>query len=352
MGPLHAGALSCDFHTVELLVEVGADPTMQDRFLRRPIDLIPSHMFEENPSVVQKLTNLLATTTKNADTRYPKESTDGQEKLKGAEGEHLLRDIQTEFLSLSESERISKVKKLCSIALKDPKEMEQSIKEFPGSAVIHQHAVDAAQISLQLDIHRAYSALRHDIEFQKDISFPKVLSTIEEIRGNPSLYDSMIDKDPRLRSVLERIRRLHADLQSWGLRTVSLDKAISSSRADELEYIKEKDKEMEKQLRDKYMIHIDACVAACCARSHAAAERSATDIHNRSLSVQAPLDGYSSSGKDFSTTAGEPSESSFVLQQTENAEGVGLNPKTKLVATVIALVLAWLVVFLQRKWFT
>lgn len=212
--PLHCAALEADPEACQLLLEAGADPGTADARGRLPAEWVPSDGPVELAAEVMELLG---------GRERARRGRAGEERARGEAAPAAgVSKRQAAFLALPPDDRRRRARRWAGMP---PPELADALLGFPGAAEIRRRSGAAAELGRTLGIIRAMASLRADEEFQEDVARPEVAAAVAELRSNPGAYDRLAG-DPRVASVVAKMRRVHAAVQVQGLRGFSMEELV------------------------------------------------------------------------------------------------------------------------------
>lgn len=176
------------------------------------------------------------------------------------------------FTSLPVAEQQATARRWSSMT-EDKDALRRALQGYPGNEEAMRRAHAAAAVRRRVNIFKALASLRGDQEFQEDMSQKSVSEAVEILRKDPSQYDRFA-VDPRIGSVLSKMRRVHGALQVHGQRTMSLlDVTVPP---ESIETQKQKDNAVVNAMEAEFTGHVWAAAAAAGAVAASEGEAAAT----------------------------------------------------------------------------
>ena len=284
--PLHCAASSGDLETCSVLLEAGADKNVLDAAGQLPLDLLPS---ATPVAILTKLKQLLKPSEeileKAAKNRAEKEqnrgitsaaavsSSSSSNALGGGRDSPAASTASSQaqsptnpsprdsFLALSPEDRLRRVRYWCSL---NPRDLKATFDWYPNGEEVIKCITAAEELRRTIEVFKAMSSLRGDEEFQQDMAHPEVYDAVLKLKQDPSQYDRL-SSDLRVKSVVAKMGRIHAAVQSHGQRTFAIEDLIVSPK--EVSARRENDREGIEIAQQQWENKMAAAVAAAAATS-------------------------------------------------------------------------------------
>ena len=235
--PLHCAVAGGNIEIVKMLLGRGADAQAVDGQGRYPAEYV-SYTSGTDASIRQEMVQLLTINAHKTQNKHTSAKKTPEE----------------EFASLPLGDKKARLAQWVRAAGKDRSELHEMLKGYVAADKIVQIAVDACDIKHELDVHNIYSSLRSDIEFQDDMRDGQIVSIIEALRKDTTEYEYYAAQ-PRVGSVLRKMKRTHGHLKILGVHKLELDACIIA-HGDE-DKVKAADETIRERLKKQYQARLD-----------------------------------------------------------------------------------------------
>jgi ankyrin repeat protein len=306
---LHAAVLGGEPSCVEMLLNAGCDASLVDKDGNTAVDLL------EDGSTVKgrEIASLLAAHGSGRDSgNVGKKSTTNISNDVDNPNKGLSKLEQ--FNKLSFQQKLRKVERWSALSTDD---LSAAAAQFPGWQELKQRLDNMINFQRAINIHKAITALHSDEEFQNDINIPKIRQAIDILRQNPGAYEQYAS-DAATRSVLGKLRVMHAVAQSNGQRTINLDHIIipiETSGSSTIEEWRRRDEEILNGLRKQLTAHTEAAAAAV---SNATSEAAAAAAEQTFQACMQRIDDNGDDDKAIKDTTTLPSFSDAIAKEEED----------------------------------
>jgi len=253
--------MASDYRSIALLLSAGADATAADTSGRLPIDCLPKAETPYEEDAVQRSKQLLEAAMKTVTGGKKKTSisTGRQAGSNGGKSEQAVEDLPPHAAFAAQSKEAQMAAARRWAMMSDDDALRAALSSFPGREAAFKRARAAAAVRRRINVFKALSALRADDEFQRDMTEPSVAEAVHVLRHDTSKYEQYAS-DPRVASVLGKMRRVHAALQANGQRTLPLDEVTVPPK--EIEARKHADLEQLNAMEAEFGAQIWAAAAA------------------------------------------------------------------------------------------
>lgn len=280
--PLHCAASSGDLETCTVLIDAKADKNAHDAAGRLPLDRVPADTPAESREKLKQLLKPSGKVVKSIKQAEKKNSTDLEDSRarttstntasRSSDNTGTPTDGSSStakgpinpsphdsFLALSPEDRLRRVRYWCSM---HPRDLKATFEWYPGGDDVIKFVTAAEELRKTIEVFKAMSSLRGDEEFQADMARPEVYDAVLKLKQDPSLYDRLA-QDLRVKSVVEKMGRIHAAVQANGRRTFAIQDLIVPP--SEVEARRQADKEGIEIAMEQWKRKMAAAVAAASA---------------------------------------------------------------------------------------
>lgn len=226
--PLHCAVSSGDIETVKTILKYGGDANKNDSQGRKPIDCIPPDCPD---AVVKELQRIFGKNEASVIQRAPKDKFDTNNN-----GPVTMED---QFKRLDDASKRARILRWVNPVETASTSISEMLQGFQSSSGMADKVQEARKIYHNIEVHKLYSAIRADEEFQEDMRDEDTAKAVELLRKDPSKYEAYASK-PKIGSVLSKLRRLHGNLQRIGQKNLNLDAAVarnSNAQAADKEHL-------------------------------------------------------------------------------------------------------------------
>ena len=302
---LHAAVLGGEPLCVEMLLNAGCDASLVDKDGNTAVDLL------EDGSTVKgrEIASLLAAHGNGINSGTDDKKRITNDVVNPNKGLSRLE----QFNELSFQQKLIKIERWSALSTDD---LSAAAAHFPGWQELKQQLGNMINFQRAINIHKAIIALHNDEEFQNDIKIPKIRQAIDILRQNPGAYEQYAS-EAATRSVLGKLRVMHAVAQSNGQRTINLDDIIipiDTSGSSTIEEWRRRDEEIFNGLKKQLTAHTEAAAAAV---SNVTSEGAAAAAEQTFQACMQRIDDDSDDDKAVKDTTTLPSFSDAIAKEEE-----------------------------------